>query len=283
MVQDNTVHHIRDVLVSPATFCLIVSEQLFNGQFGIIEGEAHEVIDAIHDSSLEQFTLLNQAWHAFDNADFHRLRRMIHDMLTPLSAIITNCDYGLHILETFTPTQQERLQLITHKMYHLRRQLFNLTDYARFQTDTWRPITPINPRLYLKIKPDEFRGDALLQMQIPDELPYIHGNATYLSRSLMNLVDNAMRHTQAGGIDVYTQVTESELHIIVRDTGIGLQMTETGILYKPFYPLDITTHHLGLGLHLVERFMKLQGGKLEITSHPNEGTSVTMMLPLAKD
>ena len=117
----------------------------------------------------------------------------------------------------------------------------------------------------------------------------VHCDPELLRRALANLVDNAVRHTAPGGrIDL--TVRENAGHgteIEVRDNGSGIRADNLPRVFERFYRSENSsdqTHAksgFGLGLAIVKSIMDLHAGKVDLTSAPGSGTSVTLFFPAA--
>jgi len=105
---------------------------------------------------------------------------------------------------------------------------------------------------------------------------------------MINLVGNSIKFTPAGGsVLVRGQALAGGGYgVSVRDTGVGMTAEEITRALQPFGQVDnhMTTSHkgTGLGLPLAKAMMELHGGTLEVTSAPNEGTTIQLIFPAAR-
>jgi signal transduction histidine kinase len=101
-----------------------------------------------------------------------------------------------------------------------------------------------------------------------------------------NLVSNAIKYTAEGGeIEVRFGRGDAEtIQIVVRDTGIGIPAAEQDKLFQEFFRASnakrFTTTGTGLGLALVKQTVNRHNGELELTSAEDQGTQVTVSLPI---
>jgi two-component system, cell cycle sensor histidine kinase PleC len=111
---------------------------------------------------------------------------------------------------------------------------------------------------------------------------------TKLKQVLLNLVSNAIKFTPAGGrVDLAVAAQpDGCLGLIVTDSGIGIDADDIERVFEPFVQVDssLSRRHAGtgLGLPLARSFIELHGGTIELTSQPNAGTRVTVLLPAAR-
>src|SRR5579863_3579946 len=109
---------------------------------------------------------------------------------------------------------------------------------------------------------------------------------TLVQRAVGNLVSNAVAHTPRGGSVVLATNTEvAAVRIEVSDTGIGIPAEALPRVFDRFFRVDSSRSQAsggtGLGLAIVQSIMLLHGGNAEITSHPGQGTRVTLHVPVS--
>jgi CheY-like chemotaxis protein len=117
---------------------------------------------------------------------------------------------------------------------------------------------------------------------------YLLADAKRLKQILVNLLSNAVKFTPEGGrvwLEVIADEPQNQVHISVRDTGVGIAPENMGRLFRPFTQLDsgLTRQHegTGLGLALVKRLTELHGGSVAASSTglPGQGSCFTVALP----
>jgi len=110
----------------------------------------------------------------------------------------------------------------------------------------------------------------------------VHGSSELLTRALTNLVDNAAKFTDASGsIDIIISAIGRIAYIQVADNGIGMTDAESAHAFDRFWRAQDAraTPGFGLGLPLVKQIISAHRGKVNITSAPGSGTTVTLTLP----
>ena len=109
------------------------------------------------------------------------------------------------------------------------------------------------------------------------------GSEELLRQVWLNLLNNAIRYTPAGGeIGVELKRTGRDAAVRVRDTGAGMTAEVQAHIFEKYYQEDPgeKKQGLGLGLSIVHRIVELSGGRIEVASQPQQGSSFTVYLPL---
>ena len=114
----------------------------------------------------------------------------------------------------------------------------------------------------------------------------VMGDAGWLERLVLNLLDNAIKFTRAGGRVIIGVSSGSHQAVLqVRDTGIGINAEALPHIFERFYQADPSRSRgaegVGLGLSLARWIAHRHGATIEATSQPGEGTTVTVRMPLA--
>jgi len=132
------------------------------------------------------------------------------------------------------------------------------------------------------------RGGVALETHIPPELPLVLGDADRLQQVLINLTDNAIKYSASGGRVRISAAAESDgpastVEVSVEDEGIGIPATDLPRLTERFYRVDKARSRelggTGLGLAIVKHIVQAHGGRLEIRSALNIGTTVKFSVP----
>ena len=111
----------------------------------------------------------------------------------------------------------------------------------------------------------------------------VQGDSGALRRALLNLVDNAVKYTPAGGsVVISLGRTQESVALVVEDTGIGIDPADTTRIFEPFVRLDAgrnrDTGGSGLGLAIARSIVVAHGGTLEVESRPGGGSRFTIRL-----
>ncbi|AIQ58974.1 sensor histidine kinase [Paenibacillus borealis] len=111
---------------------------------------------------------------------------------------------------------------------------------------------------------------------------FIRGDANRLKQVFLNLVDNAVKFSPEDSSIVLSaeRLTNTEMAVIVRDSGIGISEAHLSRVRDRFFQVDALNGGTGLGLAISQQIVELHNGKLEMDSELGKGTQVTVILPL---
>lgn len=132
------------------------------------------------------------------------------------------------------------------------------------------------------------RGNSLsLDVDVPMDLPHVRADARRLRECVLNLVDNAVKYTPAGGaVHINASARNGHVRVCVADTGIGIPPQVGERIFEPFYRVDTAQPQRrqpssGLGLAFTKRLVEAQGGSITFTSTPGEGSAFTIAWPVS--
>ena len=127
----------------------------------------------------------------------------------------------------------------------------------------------------------ESRGVSVTHELAPDV--QIVGNSVQLKQVLINLGENGVKYTDAGGVVGYQlRCTGAQVTIIVTDTGPGIDPADLAHIFDPFYrgaSVRGAARGSGLGLAIVKRLVEVHGGSIAVASGPGQGTRFAISLP----
>jgi two-component system, sensor histidine kinase len=154
-----------------------------------------------------------------------------------------------------------------------------LDSGAVVSTPVPSPLAEIFDRLRSDFEPQA--ADKGIELVIERCVEAAHTDPELLRRLLGNLLSNAIRYTHRGSVRVSCVRSGNELHVEVRDTGIGIPKAELERIFEEFYQVDRGAQRpegLGLGLSIVRRLATLLECKVDVTSADGEGTAFRVTL-----
>jgi PAS domain S-box-containing protein len=250
----------------------------------------------IHSEALERsIDSLNQAKLQAEAAVHTRgqfLANMSHEIRTPLTAVLGFAEIlGDRLMEE---ENRDALSVIDKNGKHLLRIINDILDLSKIEAGCFALAEEnIDPATELRdvaklVQPRVAMKDLYLKLELSDSLPHlIKGDPTRLRQILINLIGNAIKFTERGGVTVRAITCEGEpqaLFIDVLDTGIGIDPEERDRLFEAFQQADSTSSRsyggTGLGLTISKHLAELMGGTLTVGDRAGGGSCFRLMLPV---
>lgn len=248
------------------------------------EGEASGTVAVFRDFTKE--AELDRMKSAFVSMASHELR-------TPLNAILGYADMlQEHVYGPLLPEQTETMQRIMANTKRMLGLVNNLLDQAQIESGKLSlEIMPCSPsRLLQELEAAvgilAEKKQLKFKTYVATDLPaVVQGDERRLNQILINLVGNAFKFTEEGGVRVAaTLVDDAHWALSVSDTGPGIPEEARRLIFEPFRQVDdpITRKHSGsgLGLSIVEQLTTLMGGKIKVDSEVGKGSTFHVILPL---
>jgi signal transduction histidine kinase len=214
-----------------------------------------------------------------------------HDLRTPLTAVRGSLEaLDERAGSDADPALRGNLETARRNAERLERLIEHLFELSRLDG----PDPPSRPERFAlaELVHDVVAGHAgraeaggvRLEVAPPPTLPLLRGDLGQIERALSNVLDNALRHTPAGGAVRVSVAAEGDaVRIRVEDEGVGIAPEHQARVFERFYRVAPGRggSGSGLGLAIARRIAELHGGAIELVSTPGEGTTVTLTLPLA--
>ena len=260
------------------------------------EAEVVAVMRDITDRKIQE-QALDMARTAAEQADASKTRflaTMSHELRTPLNAIIGFSDMIVQedALMLDAARRREYAQLINDSGQHLLSVVNGILDMSKMESGNFEispePFAPraalINCCNLLALKARENSID--LVTRAPEDLPVMTGDPRAFRQIVLNLVSNAIKFTERGGKVMVTAAVEGPWLVLrVSDTGVGIAADDLKRVGDPFFQAGKAYQRrregTGLGLSIVKSLVGLHAGEITVQSRIDEGTRVTVALPLA--
>jgi two-component system phosphate regulon sensor histidine kinase PhoR len=227
-----------------------------------------------------------------DNTEARELERIkrdfvanaAHELRTPLTAIK---GFAETLEDEIQPGQKHYVEVIkknTERLISIVRDILTLSE---LETGLALEKEKINLKTLLADVQNIFAArlrEKGLTFSIIEKTPVeINGDVFKLQQVFINLLDNAVKYTEKGGITVRIAKTETHAMVSVEDTGPGIPPAEQSRIFERFYVLDKSRSRAlggtGLGLSIVKHIVLLHNGKITVESSP-QGSKFMITLPL---
>jgi signal transduction histidine kinase len=221
-----------------------------------------------------------------------RMRRQFvadasHQLRSPLTAIQ---GYAEALLDEVAPdeaTRQRYLATIVRDSKQLNKLIEQLLDLSHIESGQAKlELAPLAmPALIRRVVdsiPEDNSGPRII-VDVDEGLPAAFADDTYVEQALLNLLENAVRHTPPEGqVKVWARVEGNQLVLGITDTGKGIAPEHLPHIWDRFYRAEEHDKAgTGLGLAIVKSLVERQGGKVHAESRPGAGSTFTFTLPLA--
>ena len=220
-----------------------------------------------------------------------QLANVSHELRTPLNAVIGFA--GAMHGEQFGPLGNDRYRdyarIIHESGDHLLSLISDILDLSKAEAnatalqlgavDVGELIELCTEMMRLRIE----EAGLTLDTDIPSGLGRMMIDAKIFRQILLNLLSNALKFTEEGGITVTAQINGTRLEVAVYDTGIGMSPDDLAMVGQRFRQARQEgvrgTKGSGLGLSLSKALARVHGGELELSSQAGEGTTARLILP----
>jgi two-component system, OmpR family, phosphate regulon sensor histidine kinase PhoR len=212
-----------------------------------------------------------------------------HELRTPLT-IVGGFAETLQDPDIPAARKAEFAQTIYSNTQRMQRIVDELLDLSRIESGHWKPrlqavtIADAAAEVFARVSSAAAKKGVSMETRIAEEGSVIHADRTALEQILLNLVENALRHTpERGTITIETAEAKNGVVLSVTDTGIGIAAEHLPRIFERFYRADSGRSReaggTGLGLAIVKHLVEAHGGSVSAASVVGSGTTVRIFFP----
>jgi signal transduction histidine kinase len=217
---------------------------------------------------------------------------MSHELRTPLNAIIGVTEMLREDAEGLNQ-DLEPLDRVLGAARHLLTLINDVLDLSKIEAGQLTlaladySLRDVVHTVFSAVEPLATEKKIALKIDVSKDLPPARGDERRLTQVLLNLVGNAIKFTDRGEVAVRASATNGSLTIAVRDTGPGIPEADQAKIFDEFQQADSSVTKkkggTGLGLSISKRIIEMHGGKIGVESHPGQGSTFSITLPLIVD
>ncbi len=223
------------------------------------------------------------------------LATMSHELRTPMNAIMGFSQLLLRQYgDPLSGQQQNLIQRILNNSKNLLDMINEMLDFSKIEAGRLE-IKPqrFNLGNLINLTIEELRSLAVQkQLNLTAEVKlkdsYVVQDANFIKRIIVNLVSNAIKFTDIGTVKIKVwEINPDKIAIAITDTGIGIAPADREKIFQAFRQIDqgFTRQHsgTGLGLAISQSLVTMMGGKIDLESKLNEGSTFTVEIPRKYD
>ncbi|MGI6226716.1 MAG: ATP-binding protein [Peptococcales bacterium] len=270
-------------------------EELVNASEKIAKGDFQY---SLNFHTKDEFGSLAQAFNKMTRELNHSLEvrqqmfaDISHELRTPLTILGSKLEASLEANETLDAPQ---LSSLYDEVIRLQGLVKELQDLSKLQTGQVKlNIKKIDPRQFtydlgILVAAEAKARGIKFELDVSPELTYLKADLEKLKQILLNLLSNAFRHTQSGGlVTLRFRKIQGNAVIEVIDTGTGISPEELTNIFERFYRIDKSrtraTGGTGLGLAITQGYIKAHKGEIKVESDLGKGTRFIITLPLNEE
>ncbi|MFT3984624.1 MAG: ATP-binding protein [Lachnospiraceae bacterium] len=217
------------------------------------------------------------------------LSNVAHELKTPLTVVSGHAQLIRSQLEDSAyPSARDKARIISSEADRLSLMVGQVLDVTRIEEGKMhldKCLCHMDELIYKAVEthfPILNKGGNRLEIKVSLDLPMVKADPERIMQVLVNLIANALSHTEHGVILVSSWESENYLAVSVADTGTGMTLEEQAHLFTRFQSRkpDSRKTGTGLGLYICKYLVEEHGGSIRVESAESHGTTVTFFLPM---
>ena len=219
------------------------------------------------------------------------INNMTHELKTPISTIALSSEVLMKPNISETPEKLKNYaQIINRENLRMQNQVEKVLQIASLEKDkveltkTHVNLNKLLEDVIATFTPliEDRKGE--IHFDSAAKNPTVHIDEIHISNVITNLIDNALKYSKdSPKVSIVTKNEKENIVVSIKDNGIGMKKDVAGLVFDKFYRVPTGNIHnvkgFGLGLHYVKVMTEEHGGKIEVNSIVNEGSTFTLTLP----
>lgn len=212
-----------------------------------------------------------------------------HELRTPLTAIkgwaeTINTERNAVITG-------KGMRVITNETERLSRMVEELLDFSRMQSghftlqqDTMDILAELGDAVLIYAEKARSENVTIIYEE-PEMLPFVYGDKNRIRQVFINIIDNAIKYSERGGVVkiIASENENGDIMVTVEDGGCGIKKSDLPKIKTKFYKANHTKKGSGIGLAVADEIISMHGGTLDVESEEGKGTKVIIIIPVQKN
>ncbi|MGM0664506.1 MAG: PAS domain-containing sensor histidine kinase [Thermodesulfobacteriota bacterium] len=211
--------------------------------------------------------------------------QIAHELNNPLYGIMNT----LELLKSEIPPESKRrriLEMALSETERLTELLRKMLSFSKPDEEEKQPtnMNTILDEILLLVKKQLQECGIRVTVSFQEEMPLVNASRNQLRQVFLNLIANARDAMPDGGtLNVTTSSTAGHIRIEIEDNGAGIREENLSRIFDAFFTTKDGIKDVGLGLSVCYGFVEEHGGDIQVSSQPGEGTTFTVILPVAQE
>ena len=213
-----------------------------------------------------------------------------HELRTPLTAIKGWAE-TIGSMPDDSETIVKGMRVITSETERLSQMVEELLDFSRMQNGKFTLnkgnvdiLAELGDAVLIYTEKAKKEGIELCYAE-PEDLPAVYGDRNRLRQVFINVIDNAIKYSEKGGLVTVQAILadENKIEIEVSDTGCGISPEDLPKIKTKFFRANHNKRGSGIGLAVADEIISMHSGTLEVFSEQGMGTTVVIVLPVKQE